>query len=144
MLRIHYYDHIHRINDKTTQTNHMFNFLCIVICKQCYSQLVLMIFPGTLHYSGSVHVTPTRQQRQFSYSEYNTCLTECFKLLQLIFGFEQSSFNYEKTSITPLIINQSHSGSTLDDCHLHFCQLILIHAEMTSPLSNNVTLKLSK
>jgi len=49
MLHIHYYDYVpvHRVNDKTAQTNHMlFEY---VICKQWTSQMCL-IFPGTMHY----------------------------------------------------------------------------------------------
>ena len=41
---------VHYKNDKTTQTNCMlFHFLCIVICKQCYSRVMSMIFPSIMH-----------------------------------------------------------------------------------------------
>jgi len=76
MFHINYYDHVHHTNNKTMQTNHMlFHFLCIVICKPCYSQVVSVIFPG--------------------YSAQYTILPERFEL-RLIFSSKQSSIDYKK------------------------------------------------
>ena len=49
---------LHCINDIATHTHHMlFSFVCIVICKECYSPVVWMILWGTIHNGCRIHFT---------------------------------------------------------------------------------------